>query len=249
MRFDACAHTYDENATPQHTFATLVAQFIQARPGEAILELGAGTGALTRHLVVAPDQRVHATDASRAMAARGEQSVPQARWTVLNAFAESMPPSDLQVSSGLLQWAENPISVLSTWRGALRPGARMVHAFPCLPCLGEWRTLIPDGPVHWRDEKAWLQLFESARLAVRRSHVWPLRVVFPSALEMVRAFHRSGVTGAPRLGAGRLRRAIRLYDGQFREARGVYGTWVWMAIEAAVSKERAEEQIPRPPDG
>ena len=232
MRFDACAPTYDENATPQHAFAALVAAFIRARSQETILELGAGTGALTRHLVQTAGSRVQATDASRAMAARGEESVPQARWAVLDAFAEPLPPSSLQVSSGLLQWAHDPAAILGAWRAALTPGGSMVHAFPCLPCLGEWRTLVPESPVHWRDEGAWRHLFKGAGLQVRREEVWPLRVVFPSALAMVRALHLSGVTGAPRLGAGRLRQAIRAYDDQFREPRGVYATWVWMAIEA-----------------
>jgi SAM-dependent methyltransferase len=232
MRFDACAPTYDEHATPQHAFAALVAAFIKTRPQETVLELGAGTGALTRHLVETAGSRVHATDASRAMASRGEASVPQAQWAVLDAFADPLPPGSLQVSSGLLQWADDPATVLGAWRAALARDGRMVHAFPCLPCLGEWRTLVPESPVHWRDQGAWRLVFTGAGLQVRREEVWPLRVVFPSALAMVRALHLSGVTGAPRLGPGRLRQAIRAYDGRFREARGVYATWVWMAIEA-----------------
>ena len=54
MRFDVCAHTYDEHAGPQRFFAERVAQFIGAKSTENILELGAGTGALTRHLIGAP---------------------------------------------------------------------------------------------------------------------------------------------------------------------------------------------------
>ena len=234
MRFDACARTYDDHASPQHAFAALVAGFIRADPGASILELGAGTGALTHHLVRTMCAKVQATDGSRAMVERGSQKVPEAKWAVLEAFAARLPASDLQASSGLLQWAVDPVSVLRLWGTALTPAGRMVHAFPCLPCLEEWRSLVPEGPVHWRDEAAWRQVFASAGLSVKRAQVWTLRPRFPSALNLVRAMHLSGVTGQVRLGPGRLRQAIRSYDQRFRQAQGVYATWVWMAVEATV---------------
>ena len=85
MRFDVCAHTYDEHAGPQRFFAERVAQFIGAKSTESILELGAGTGALTQHLGGAPNTvsassvraeavlgaPILATDASPTMVARG----------------------------------------------------------------------------------------------------------------------------------------------------------------------------------
>jgi len=234
MRFDACAHTYDENASPQHAFAALVAEFIQPQPGAPVLELGAGTGALTRRLMASVSANLRATDASRAMVARGREKVPEASWSQLDAFVEVVPQSALQTSSGLLQWANDPTQVLNAWRASLAPGGKMVHAFPCLPCLGEWRSLVPESPVHWRDESAWREIFNRAGLHVSRSQAWVLRPVFPSALALVRSLHLSGVTGRPRIGPGRLRQALRSYDLRFRDPPGVYATWVWMAIEATV---------------
>ncbi len=232
MRFNRCAETYDAYAAPQRAFAARVGQFIQIGAETDILELGAGTGALTRSIFDAANCLVHATDASPAMVRLGRENVPQARWSQLDAFAEAVPESKLQLSSGLLQWATDPAHVLRKWKAALRPGGRMVHAFPCEPCLCEWRLLVPEGPVHWRDESAWSLIFEAAGLKLCRKQLWIDTMLFASALDMIRAMHRSGVTGRARLGAGRLRNAMRRYEAEHRVAEGIAATWAWLAIEA-----------------
>ncbi|HYG33719.1 MAG TPA: methyltransferase [Clostridia bacterium] len=232
MRFDTCAHTYDAHAAPQKAFAARVAAFLQGRSAGSVVEFGAGTGALTRHLCSQPGIEVHATDVSPTMVDLGRAAVPQARWSVLDAFRGDLPKADLQVSSGLLQWAEDPVRVLMRWREALSEGGRMVHAFPCDPCLVEWRALVQESPLQWRDEAAWRRVFDGAGLLVTRRELWVDRHVFPSTLDMVRAMHRSGVTGRTRLNAGRLRGAIRSYELKHRRPKGVVATWAWLAIEA-----------------
>jgi malonyl-CoA O-methyltransferase len=233
MRFDACAHSYDANAAPQRAFAVRVAGFIQPSPEEDVLELGAGTGALTRALCAVPGVRIQATDASPAMVSLGRAAVPAARWSELDAFRAPLPQAALQVSSGLLQWAPDPAQILRNWKAALAPGGRMVHAVPCEPCLAEWRALVQESPLVWRDEPAWRALFAAAGLRVRRTKLWVEQVMFPSALDMVRALHQSGVTGHPRLGPGRLRQAIRDYDARHCGPGGVCATWAWLGVEGA----------------
>jgi SAM-dependent methyltransferase len=232
MRFDHCAQTYDAYAAPQRAFAARVAEFIHAGAETDVIELGAGTGALTRTVCAATRVAVHATDASTAMVNLGRENVPEARWSRLDAFVELVPQSQLQLSSGLLQWAPDPERVLRKWKAALRPGGRMVHALPCEPCLREWRRLVPEGPVRWRDQAAWSLLFEAAGLKVSRKHLWVDTMLFPSALDMIRAMHRSGVTGHPRLGPGRLRQAMRRYEAEHRVPGAIEATWAWLAIEA-----------------
>lgn len=248
MRFDVCAHTYDEHAGPQRFFAERVAQFIDAKRSETVLELGAGTGALTSRLIGAPasgpapsDYKfagseigapILATDASPTMVERGRIAVPQARWSVLDAFKQALPVAALQVSSGLLHWAENPSATLPRWKTSLAPDGRMVHAVPCEPCLREWRALVPESPVPWHGEVEWLEMFERAGLRVTRSQSWTHAAVCASALEIVRGFHRTGVTGRVRLGPARLRQALRDYDARHRVAGGVQATWAWLAVEA-----------------
>jgi len=232
MRFDSRASHYDVHAVPQREFAGKVAEFVKPRAEESLLELGAGTGALTRQLCSVPGRKLTATDASPAMVAIGKSAAPTAEWRTLDAFHSAIPGSDVQVSSGLLQWAPNPVQVLRQWRAALRPGGRMVHAFACEPCLSEWRQVAPQSPVIWRDERGWLEVFAAAGLSVRRNELWVERVEFPSAFHLARSLHGSGVTGRPRLGAGKLREAIRQYDCRFRSGQGVYSTWAWLAVEA-----------------
>jgi SAM-dependent methyltransferase len=229
MRFDVCAHTYDEHAGPQRFFAERVAQFIGAKSTENILELGAGTGALTQAL---KGSFVLATDASPAMIDRGSLFVPLAHWSVLDAFNEPLPVAALQVSSGLLHWADDPAAMLARWKTFLTPGGRIVHAVPCEPCLKEWRALVPESPVPWRSESEWLKIFERAGLRVTRSQRWTHNAVCSSALEMVRGLHRTGVTGRVRVGPARLRQALREYDRQHKVPTGVQATWAWLAVEA-----------------
>lgn len=276
MRFDVCAHTYDEHAGPQRFFAERVAQFIlgsgtRVSPVQldaqkpnvlqnsndspdrqdacltTILELGAGTGALTQHLVGAPNSDpartgdadseigtpILATDASPTMVERGRLAVPQAQWSVLDAFNEPLPVAALQVSSGLLHWANDPAATLARWKTFLAPNGRLVHAIPCEPCLKEWRALVPESPVPWRSEAEWLEIFARAGLRVTRSQSWTHQAVCSSALEMVRGFHRTGVTGRVRVGPARLRQALREYDVEHRVPGGIQATWAWLAIEAS----------------
>jgi SAM-dependent methyltransferase len=233
MRFDSKAGTYDLHAEPQRAFAAQAAEVILegAQAGMSVVELGAGTGALTRHLCTA-GLRVVATDASPTMVTIGRSSEPRADWRVWDAFAELPPPAVLQVSSGLLQWAPDPLSVLQSWGRSISPGGRMVHAFPCRPCLQEWYSLVPRGPLRWHDREEWVSLFQQAGLSILRERVWTRVVRFPTALHFVRSLHHSGVTGPRLLTAGELRRAIRQYDAQFAQAAGVAATWVWQLIEA-----------------
>ncbi len=232
MRFDVCAQTYDAHAEPQRTFAARVAAFANLRPGETVIEFGAGTGALTRHLCAAADQAVTATDLSAAMVSLGRVAVPQAQWMTLDAFQDSLPQAALQVSSGLLQWAPDPARILQNWKRALAPRGRMVHAFPVEPCLAEWRSIVRESPVQWRDETGWCDLFAHAALRITRKQTWVEQALFASSLDLVRSLHRSGATSHPQLGAGQLRESMRIYDAEHRCNDGVVATWAWLAIEA-----------------
>lgn len=231
MRFDGCADSYDRHAAPQRAFADRVGAFVHVVPGEEVLELGAGTGALSRWLC-RQGARLRATDASPRMVALGRQAVPEAEWFLLDAFVESLPAASVQVSSGLLQWAANPVEVLGRWKRGLKPGGRMVHAVACEPCLAEWRALVAETPLRWRDAAAWRAIFTSAGLRVVHAKLWVEEHYFASGLELARCLHRSGVTGRVRLGAGRLRAALRRYDRLHQREGKVVSTWAWLALEA-----------------
>lgn len=235
MRFETFAHSYDQHARPQQFFAARVAEFARIESGCQIVELGAGTGELTERLSGIPGCQVSASDISPTMVRIGRERAPEATWSLLDAFKETPPSGLIQISSGLLQWAQNPVPVIRQWRAALGAGGRMIHAFPCEPCLREWRRIIPESPLEWRDERKWLALFQEAGMRALRKQVWVERCEFGSAFEMLRGLHRSGVTGAAQVPSGRLRRGIREYQERHGTGGGVVATWAWMAVEAVAA--------------
>lgn len=112
-----------------------------------VLELGCGTGLLTRHLVDA-GHRVLATDASPAMLARARRAVPgaeQIRQLVLPD--DPLPRADAVVSVGhvlnYLGDAEAVTSALVAMAGALRPGGVLAVDL-CDLRYGQARRSTPD---------------------------------------------------------------------------------------------------------
>ncbi len=94
--------------------------------GGVVLELGCGSGALTRHLVAAGD-RVIATDASPAMVALAREAVPDAEAVRRLALPDDpLPAADAVVSVGhVLSYLPDLRSVERAFRAvaaALRPG-------------------------------------------------------------------------------------------------------------------------------
>ncbi len=230
MRFQDRADTYEANAAPQRRFAEALAAFAPFKPGMRVTELGAGTGFLTAALL-AQGVSVEATDNSPAMVAFGQQAVPNAHWQVHDAFGPIEPAKAL-ASSGLLHWASNPSAVLRHWRAALPQGGRLLLGLPCDPCLIELRELVGEGPLFWRDKAQWLNLLKNSDFKVKAHGLLEVAETYPSALDLFRSLHRSGVTGAPRLDPGNLRSLIRDYDRLHRCDEGVYATWAWLLVDA-----------------
>ena len=114
-----------------------------------VLELGCGSGALTRHLVAA-GHRVLATDASQAMVELARDA------EILVLPDDSLPPADAIVSTGhVLNYLPDEASIdraLTAIAGALRPGG--VLAIDLLDRrYGETRR---DAPPYVRLEDAWV---------------------------------------------------------------------------------------------
>ena len=230
MRFHECAKSYDEHAAPQRRFAEALAAFAPFHRGAKVTELGAGTGFLTAALL-AQGVRVQATDGSAEMVAVGQENVPHAEWKVHDAFTE-IPATSAIASTGLLHWAADPSVVLRHWHNALPKGGRLLLGVPCDPCLFELRDLMGEGPLRWRDEAQWLKLLSHAKFEVKAHGVLELEETYASSLDLFRALHGSGVTGAPRMSPGTLRALIRDYDRLHAKGNGVVATWVWLLVDA-----------------
>jgi SAM-dependent methyltransferase len=94
-----------------------------------VVELGCGSGALTRHLVEA-GHRVLATDASPAFVELGAKMVPGARFELLSLPDDPIPEADAIVAVGHVfnYLPDHPTvdQALVAVAGALRPGGVMV---------------------------------------------------------------------------------------------------------------------------
>ncbi len=239
MKFDTRAPEYARHARPQAAMVAALTRTIPPGDGAAALELGAGTGLLTRELVRL-GYRVTATDAATGMIAEGARLVPEARWERRDAWAPGVACCDLLFSANLLQWAPDADAAMRALAAAMRPGGVMRHVIFTEPTLAEFRALTGGTePLTWRSAREWVRAAEAAGLAVTAVEFPLLRQDYPDALALVRSLHGTGaVSGKVRYGPGALRRILREYDARFREARGgVYATWAGVVLEARRARD------------
>lgn len=235
MRFERRAHAYDRHALPQgEVVRRLAARIPEATIPTDALELGAGTGALTHHLV-AKGYRVRATDISPAMLTVGRAQVPEAAWETLDAWYPPAGDTDLLCSANVLQWSPDPEATLRRHRDALRPGGVMHHAIFVTPTLPELLALTTmPAPTRQLSADDWLALAARAGLRVRTHEILTLRREHPDALALLRELHGTGAvadTGA--LGPGRMKALLHDYREKFPDGRGgVVSTWTSLIFEA-----------------
>lgn len=120
--FGAAADTY-ERARPSYPEAAI--DWLLPEHGRAVLDLGAGTGKLTRQLV-ARGLEVTAVEPSAGMLDELRQAVPEA--TAIAGSAESIPLAPDSVDAVLVaqawHWVDVPAASLEVAR-VLRPGGRL----------------------------------------------------------------------------------------------------------------------------
>lgn len=234
MKFDVRAPEYARHARPQAAMVAALARTVPPGAGAEALELGAGTGLLTRELVRL-GYRVTATDAAPGMVAEGARCVPEARWELRDAWAPGVACCDALFSANLLQWAADAGAVMRAHAAALRPGGVMRHVIFTEPTLAEFRALTGGTePLTWRSAREWVRAAEAAGLEVSAVDFPLLRPDYPDALSLLRSLHGTGaVSGRVHYGPGALRRILREYDVRFANGRGgVYATWAGVVISA-----------------
>lgn len=114
----------------------------------------------------------------------------------------------------------------------------MLHGFYAAPTLAEWQTATGiSSPVVWRNVSQWRELFREAGWTILRSqtrlHVEP----FPSALAVLRFFHRTGAVTPRQASVGALRRMLADFSHRSADPPGtarVMTTWMFFRIEACV---------------
>lgn len=169
--FDTTADLYDRARPgyPDDAVATLVDR-LGLRPGRTVLELGAGTGKLTRRLVPS-GARIVALEPVAGMRTKLAAALDGAGDAeIVDGTAEAVPlPNgsvDAVVAAQAFHWFD-AIRALSDAHRVLRPGGRFALAFntrdesvPWVRAIGDRiRTLAGDEPQVW--DEAW-------RAALRR---------------------------------------------------------------------------------
>lgn len=190
--------SYDTAATAQ----TQIAERLAARiapliaPAAQMLELGHGTGFLTRQLarldpgevwlndLVAPLPALRWPDATRVQALPGD------------AAALRFPPGlDLIASASMLQWLADPAALLHRAARALRPGGLLAVSsfgpgnFPELAGLG-----LPPGAPGYRDADG-LCADLPAGMQVLAAWDESLELSFPDARALMAHLRATGVNG------------------------------------------------------
>lgn len=157
--FSAAASTYETAARAQVWAAdTLVRRLGAATVPLRVLELGCGTGLLTRRLVNAlpAGSQILATDLSPVMVQAAGAALPDVAFAVMDAEAPRVAgPFDLIASSLAAQWFTDLPATLARLSALLAPGGRLLLTTLGAGTFAQWKDAhralgvesgVPDYP-------------------------------------------------------------------------------------------------------
>ena len=119
-----------------------VVELLDPRPGERVLDVGCGDGALTEKLVEA-GCRVVAVDSSPEQVRAARQRGIDARVADATALAFDAE-FDAVFSNAVLHWIRDPDAALAAIRCALAPGGRLVAEFGGHGCVASIRAAFGE---------------------------------------------------------------------------------------------------------
>ena len=228
MNFSRKHSSYQEAAQIQAEVAKWTAELLPGihQVDGPVLELGAGTGLFTRHLVKFFPQVV-ASDLSESMVREGKSAVPSPNWKVLDAW--SLPNDSTFagiVSSSLLQWCKDPLQVFQNWFDLLQPGGWMLHSFFLEGTLRELQQIAPDAlAVKFRSSEDWVKAFKSAGFEVLKTDTREDMLRFSSAVSLFRNLHNLGATTPNKIQPTLLRRILKEYEAKFSSNQEAFAHW------------------------
>jgi len=241
-RFSAAAETYDRHARPQLALAQSVISVLPEMYPEQILELGSGTGQLTRLLTDRfPEVLIDAVDVAEKMIAHSRikfKRFEQINWIVGDAqtyWGGDRYP--LIVSSSALHWVSDLRETCENIFQCLEPGGTFALGMMLqgtLKELHEQREAIAPEKTPlltlptYEETKACLQ---TAGFRIERRKHSEEEIVYDDAKTFLKAIHEQGVTGgkvsvgnAP-LTRTELSQLVADYQENYASAGGVYATY------------------------
>ena len=232
--FDQRANRYEQHAQVQSEAADWLAQWLPEHASASrCLELGAGTGLFTRHLVGRFDH-LESTDISANMLRICRARFPEVNFRIRDAWKPSKQPEDWDflVSSSLLQWAPCPDTVMRQWASFVQPKGRLILGFFVHPSLPEMMEIMDEkGPVTWHSSDMWSRIFSGNGFHLIRIETKNRRYHYETALHFWQSLHGTGATISRKMSPGALRRLLRNYDARFRQGDGVYASWTFCRVE------------------
>lgn len=145
-RFSNAAKTYDLHAAPQKELAKSITDLLPSLVDPHILEIGSGTGVLTRMLIEKyPSSKIHAIDIADDMVRlckREFSSFNNVSWEVADGETyQDNCTYDLISSSASLHWTMNIFDTLSNIYNYLKPGGYFILGMMLKGTLSELRSL------------------------------------------------------------------------------------------------------------
>jgi malonyl-CoA O-methyltransferase len=143
--FAAAAATYDHAAEAQIRAADRLTELVLAQtlPSDpAVLEVGCGTGQLTRRLRPRIGGDWLITDLAPAMVEAARRVASEARFKVMDGEHPDVPPAafDLIVSNLAVQWFLDLPAAVDRLAACLKPGGVLAFSTLAYGSLGEWRA-------------------------------------------------------------------------------------------------------------
>jgi SAM-dependent methyltransferase len=231
--FERSAARYRQHARVQREMAAWLAEWLPAERSGRALEIGAGPGVFTEHLVPWSGTLV-ASDFSPGMCNAGREAVPDAIWSVMSAEALEGSGWNWIFCSSMLQWTTRPATILARWRERLARGGRILAGLFVEDTLPELRAVTGvDGPVQWRSADTWRADIAAAGLQLRRDDLQRRSFTYASALDLWRSLHGVGAAPVRRTSPGQLRSWLKAYDARCAAPGGVTATWTFYRFEAA----------------
>jgi malonyl-CoA O-methyltransferase len=211
--FGARVAEYESHAGLQRIVAERLATFLPPRSCPRVLELGCGTGLLSRRLIESyPDGSFLLTDLAPAMLAECRRNLGDKAGTAqFQTMDASRPvadgPFDLIAMSMILHWLPDPVAVLRQLQGLLAPGGMLLYATISGSSFPEWRDVLERLSL----ASGLVELPELPGVIDEE-----MLVAGSDTLTFLRRMKAvGGITakeGYAQLSAGQLRRAIRLAD-------------------------------------
>jgi trans-aconitate methyltransferase len=123
------ANLYDDKHSFVFQYGESVLELLGVKPGERILDLGCGTGHLTKK-IWEEGAEVIGIDASPEMIAQAKENYPELDFRVANGASFSFDePFNAVFTNATLHWIHDADGVIKSVYNALRPGGRFVGEF------------------------------------------------------------------------------------------------------------------------